>query len=155
MRPANVELLMNHEIGISASYYKPTEHEILDDYLNAVDLLTINGANSVLQKQVQALKDKARDNEYVIKGKLEDKENEIRSLKDDMNSMRDDMNNIFEVLKIAKRNNGRLGKDRTMLDENSRLTFGYVDSSNKIIEVRMPINQTEIHEKREDELNSN
>jgi integrase len=142
-------------LGISSSYYKPTEHEILHDYLKAVDLLTINGANSVLQKQVQEQKDKARDNEYIIKGKLEDKENEIGSLKDDMDSMRDDMNNIFEILKIAKRNNGRLGKDRTMLDENGRITFGYLDNTNKIIEVHVPLDQTEIHEKREEELNSN
>ena len=47
---------------------------------------------------------------YIIKGKLEDKENEIGSLKDDINSMREDMNNIFEVLKIAKRNNGKTGE---------------------------------------------
>lgn len=41
MRPINVELTMGHDIGVSASYYKPTERELLEDYLRAVDLLTI------------------------------------------------------------------------------------------------------------------
>ena len=42
MRPINVEITMGHNIGISASYYKPTEQEVLEDYLRAVDILTIH-----------------------------------------------------------------------------------------------------------------
>jgi hypothetical protein len=41
MRPINVEVLMGHSIGISDSYYRPTEGQLLRDYLKAVDLLTI------------------------------------------------------------------------------------------------------------------
>ena len=37
MRPINVEITMGHNIGISASYYRPTEQEVLQDYLKAVD----------------------------------------------------------------------------------------------------------------------
>jgi integrase len=65
MRPANVELIMGHDIGISTSYYKPTEHEILQDYLKTVDPLTINGDKSVLQKQVEELKQNAKDDQYI------------------------------------------------------------------------------------------
>ena len=36
MKPANVEILMGHSIGISDSYYRPSDKEILDDYLKAV-----------------------------------------------------------------------------------------------------------------------
>jgi hypothetical protein len=61
-----------------------------------------------------------------------------------MNAMRDDMKNIFEVLKIAKQNDGRIGKDRTMLDENRRVTFGYVDNNNQIVEVKVPLDGVEI-----------
>jgi hypothetical protein len=32
-------------------------------------------------------------------------------------------------LKIAKSKDGMMGKDRTMLDEDRRVTFGYVDNS--------------------------
>ena len=48
------------------------------------------------------------------------------------------MNDVLEVLKIAKSKNGMVGKDRTMLDENRRVTFGYVDSNNQIVEVKIP-----------------
>jgi hypothetical protein len=51
MRPLNVELTLGHDIGLSGSYYKPTEKEILEDYLKAVDLLTITNNQKVLEKQ--------------------------------------------------------------------------------------------------------
>ncbi len=47
MRPINVETLMGHSTGISDSYYRPTEKELLDDYLKAVPLLTISEAEEV------------------------------------------------------------------------------------------------------------
>jgi hypothetical protein len=52
----------------------------MDDYLKAIPLLTINGDNIVLQKQVTELTEKSRDNEYLIKGKLQEKENQIDAL---------------------------------------------------------------------------
>jgi integrase len=42
MKPINVEWLMGHSTGISDSYYRPTEQDILNDYLKAVPLLTIS-----------------------------------------------------------------------------------------------------------------
>lgn len=72
MKPANVEILMGHDLGISQSYWRPTEQEVLEDYLKAVDLLSINGNEEKLSKQVQELKDRSKDNEYVLKGKLEE-----------------------------------------------------------------------------------
>jgi hypothetical protein len=80
-RPINVEITMGHNIGVSKSYYKPTEKEVMEDYLKAVDLLTINGDKLVLQKQVTELKEKTRDNEYIIKAKLQEKDNDIAELK--------------------------------------------------------------------------
>src|SRR5919106_6234971 len=59
MRPINVEITMGHNIGISASYYRPTEREVLEDYLKAIDLLTVNGDKVILQKQVEELKEKS------------------------------------------------------------------------------------------------
>ena len=41
MKPINVEILMGHSVGISDSYYRPTENELLQDYLKTVDALTI------------------------------------------------------------------------------------------------------------------
>lgn len=41
-----------HNIGLSCSYYKPTEREVLEDYLRAVELLTINDSNTLQEKIV-------------------------------------------------------------------------------------------------------
>jgi hypothetical protein len=40
MKPINVEIIMSHDIGLSESYYKPTQHEVMQDYLKAAPLLT-------------------------------------------------------------------------------------------------------------------
>ena len=37
-------------LDLSGSYYKPTEKEVLEDYLKAVDLLTINNNQKILEK---------------------------------------------------------------------------------------------------------
>jgi len=47
MKPINVETLMGHSTGISDSYYRPTERELLEDYLKAAPLLTISEAEEV------------------------------------------------------------------------------------------------------------
>ena len=60
MRPINVEITMGHNIGISASYYKPTEQEVLEDYLRAVDLLTISGNEQKLSREVEELQGKSK-----------------------------------------------------------------------------------------------
>ena len=47
MRPINVETLMGHSTGISDSYYRPTDKELLEDYLNAVPVLTVSEVEEV------------------------------------------------------------------------------------------------------------
>jgi hypothetical protein len=47
MMPINVETLMGHSVGISDSYYRPIEKELLEDYLKAVPLLTVSEAEEV------------------------------------------------------------------------------------------------------------
>ena len=45
---------MDHSFGESENYHKPTEQELLDEYLIAVDLLTINDEFR-LRKRVEKL----------------------------------------------------------------------------------------------------
>jgi hypothetical protein len=101
MKPINIEKLMNHSCGISDNYYRITEAELLEDYLKAVDLLTINSDKLILQKQVLELKEKSKDNDYIIKTKLEEKESEVQVLKEkfecDIKTMRQE---IKEAMKI-------------------------------------------------------
>ena len=112
MKPINVEKLMNHSVGISDSYYRATENEILDDYIKAMDLLTINDDKLTLQKQVAELTEKSKEENYVIKGKLSEKENEIQQLRDhdsensDAISMLSDqvMKLMAEVQELKKKN---------------------------------------------------
>jgi hypothetical protein len=50
MMPINIEILMGHSVGISDSYYRATETELLEDFLKAVDFLTINEENRLKLK---------------------------------------------------------------------------------------------------------
>ena len=90
---------MGHDIGVSASYYKPTEREVLEDYLKAVDLLTINSDKLILQKQVLELKEKSKDSEYIIKAKLQEKDMEIENMKGQMVLMQQAQKEILDLLK--------------------------------------------------------
>lgn len=52
------EMLLGHSIGLSDSYYRPDANEILQEYLKAVDLLTINEENR-LRRKIEILEVKA------------------------------------------------------------------------------------------------
>ena len=80
MKPINIEILMNHSTGISDSYYRATEAELLEDYLKAMDSLTINNQNR-LQKQVAVLSEKSREENIEMKTKLYERDNDIAELK--------------------------------------------------------------------------
>lgn len=47
LNPEIREMLLGHKIGLASAYYKPTEQEMLNEYLKAVDNLTINEQNSI------------------------------------------------------------------------------------------------------------
>jgi hypothetical protein len=105
MKPINVEITMGHDIGVSASYYKPTEREVMEDYLKREGLLTINDDKLAIYKQVAELTEKSKEENYIIKGKLSEKENEIQLLRqrDSMNaeaiaSLSDQIITIFSRL---------------------------------------------------------
>jgi integrase len=98
MRPINVEITMGHNIGLSDCYYRPTEKEVSNDYLKAVDLLTINSDGVTLKKQVQKLREDNQNNEYIIKGRLQEKEDQIKGLEDNVKLLKEGMNKIFMLI---------------------------------------------------------
>jgi hypothetical protein len=65
MKPMNVETLMGHSTGISDSYYRPTENDLLDDYLKIVDHLTIR-TESTFKAEVEKVKEHGSMNEDAI-----------------------------------------------------------------------------------------
>src|SRR5829696_2193576 len=110
MEPINVEVLMSHSTGVSDSYYRPLEKVLLEDYLKAVHLLTINSDKLILQKQVLELKEKSKEENYIIKGRLSEKEKEIQLLRqrDSMNTdaistLSDQLTKVMQEIEILKK----------------------------------------------------
>lgn len=54
LNPEIREMLLGHKIGLASAYYKPTVQEMLNEYLKAVSLLTINEENR-LRNRVETL----------------------------------------------------------------------------------------------------
>jgi integrase len=105
MKPINVEILLSHSVGISSSYFRPTENELLEDYLKVSDLLTFDKKES-LQKELQNIEKKNNEEYYLIKGKLQEKDEEIKQLtgyyQDEITTLRTEMEEKFKklILKI-------------------------------------------------------
>lgn len=84
LRSIVVEILLSHSTGISDSYFRPTERELLEEYLKAADFLTIEEENR-LRKKLDDLSEKSKEAKYIIEGKLTEKDNEIREIRQQIN----------------------------------------------------------------------
>ena len=76
MKSINIEVLMGDSIGISDSYYKITEDELLREYLKASDYLKISNVNK-LQTKYDEIQLHNQNEIKLVKGKLYEKENQI------------------------------------------------------------------------------
>ncbi len=85
MKHNNVKIMMGHSSSmvLSKHYYKPTEIEVLDDYLRTVDLLTFSANSETLNKKVKDLEEQNKNTDYIIKGNLQEKDEQFKSLTDD------------------------------------------------------------------------
>ncbi|MDR4510990.1 MAG: hypothetical protein MRJ93_04715 [Nitrososphaeraceae archaeon] len=77
MNPVNISYLISHNTGMVQQYYKPTEDVLLQDYLKAIDVLTIN-EEFRLNKQVQELKQRNDYQKYLTDKKIDEKDEQIR-----------------------------------------------------------------------------
>jgi hypothetical protein len=102
MKPINVEIMMGHNIGLSGSYYKPTEREVLDDYLKASEILTINADKSKLESRINELTQKSKNNDYMMQ-KLWDKDFDIQQMKNEISLMKQEHKELFDLLKAPKK----------------------------------------------------
>ena len=71
MRSINIEMLMGHSIGVSNCYYRPTEDELLKDYLKAVPAMTFE-TPVISAKQLQELKETQARNADAIAAIVEE-----------------------------------------------------------------------------------
>jgi integrase len=53
VNPAVKEMLMGHSIELDDNYYRPSQEEVLSEYVKAVDMLTINDENRLKRKVVE------------------------------------------------------------------------------------------------------
>ena len=79
MKSINIEILMGHSIGISDSYYKITQDDLLTEYLKASDYLMISNENQI-QKQYEEIQLQNQNDIKFVEGELFEKENEIKVL---------------------------------------------------------------------------
>ena len=112
MKPINVETLLSHSVGVSNSYYRPTETELLEEYLSVQDFLVLDNELK-LEKQVLELEEKRKDNDYIIRAKLQEKDKQLEAmsekydtdialLKDAIHDMQQLLRNPDGLLKISK-----------------------------------------------------
>jgi hypothetical protein len=84
---------------------------LLDDYLKAIDSLTIDERNK-LKKRIDKLEEKNEDEKYIIKAKLQEKEEKIQKLEqkyeNDMQTLREDMNNQLSQMMLMIQQNPKL-----------------------------------------------
>ena len=94
MKVMNVKLLMDHDTGISKSYYRPTEQELLEDYKKTIDLLSINNSDQKQKKlkEIIDLQEKSKDNEFIIKARLSEKDAQIKALQESIKFLSDTVN---------------------------------------------------------------
>jgi integrase len=93
------EIMMGHkkEQGLDRNYYRPTSDKLLNEYLKVVDDLTINNEHR-LSKKVQELQEKNQDKDYIIKGKLQEKDDEIKGMKEQINEMNKKFEHVFSMI---------------------------------------------------------
>lgn len=79
MKPINVEWLLGHSTGVSDSYYRPQENELLADYIKAVPLLQISEAAQVKREFASA--EKTWHDQFAdMKGLVEKMQTQLNSL---------------------------------------------------------------------------
>jgi integrase len=102
MRELIVSMLMSHDTGIVLHYLRPKEEDILSEYQKAISLLTINDDEILLSEQIQELNEKNQTNEWIIKGKLQEKDEQLRKFQEkyekDLANIKMEMESKFQKL---------------------------------------------------------
>ena len=107
MKPINVETLMGHSTGISDSYYRPTEQDLLEDYLKVVDLLTISGENQ-LEQQITNLKAQSEQVELYkqryaeMRLSLDEKDETIRAINGQVHQIYKELYDAGVIKKLSR-----------------------------------------------------
>jgi predicted nucleic acid-binding Zn-ribbon protein len=125
MRSINIEKLMGHSTGISDSYYRATESELLEDYLKTIEFLTISNEDR-LRKQMEEVMEESRNNNASIKSQLYEKEQTVTNLveknslnTDSIAALSDQVMKLMEEIERLKKE--RTNNNVTTHDNNNKL----------------------------------
>ncbi len=112
-----VKILMAHSQGVEDSYNKPTTEILLQEYLKAIDRLTILNTDDVsstlqLQKQVAELKEKSKEENWEAeqqKKRMEDMQREIDRIREIMDRFApsEGLDRLFDDDRERKRHAGQ------------------------------------------------
>ncbi|MGI9011921.1 MAG: tyrosine-type recombinase/integrase, partial [Nitrososphaeraceae archaeon] len=97
------EKLLGHKksLELDFNYFRPSESQLLTEYLKVVDSLTINDENR-LSMQIQELKEKDDYQKYVIDKKIQEKDEQINLLVSQVEKLNNETNrNRQEFIDIA------------------------------------------------------
>jgi hypothetical protein len=89
MKSLHVKTLMGQDTGLALSYYKPTVQELLEEYLKAVDDLTINKDS---KQQTEIIR-----NQQVLAVEIQAKDREIHELKEQMAQSKQEIKDRFQA----------------------------------------------------------
>ena len=92
MKPVNVETLLNHSTGISDSYYRPLESELLDEYLAVAEQHLSVSTENKYKRDLEELKEKIKH------------ESEIQKRENDMMTQLQDRVRALEAREEARLN---------------------------------------------------
>lgn len=121
MKSINIEILMGHSIGVSDSYYRATEQELLVDYIRAVDYLTISKEHK-LEKEIGTVIEESKDRFKRVASELGEREMEIRMLQekdlsysDALAAFADKLEELSEKLQFLETNIADQTKSRELI----------------------------------------
>lgn len=115
LHPNKLQALMGHRGGLQSKYDKPEPDELLEEYVKAIDLLTINDENR-LRSKVETLEDKDREISQILKtqmAELKSREQEIAMLKQrlsEMNTLTKEVDSMRGQIAVLERNSDEFKK---------------------------------------------
>ena len=105
-----IELLMGHSLGVSDSYVRFTEEQILEDYLQIVEYLTVNQTivliNKSLRKQEETIQNSLKQMEERHRKEIHDlnkkHERDILNIQEEMEIKFNELVDKIEIHKLIK-----------------------------------------------------
>ena len=98
--------MMNHSIGISNSYYRATENDLLEDYLKVVDFLTISKESKLIFENRQ----------------MKTHNESFQKEKDELNLLRKQLAPLLELKKYFDKRGNIARRTTVVMKINGRIT---------------------------------